>query len=54
MMIGLVGAWYSCVRHHRPDLEIKVTGKDFTAVVAASLAYAVLVLPMYLKVKGFL
>ena len=54
MVIGLVGAWYSCVRNHRPDLEIKVTGRDFTLLVGVSLAYAVVILPLYLKAKGFL
>jgi hypothetical protein len=54
MMVGLVGAWYSCVRNHRPDLEIKVTGRDFTILVAVSLAYATVILPLYLKAKGFM
>lgn len=54
IVIGLVGAWYSCIRHHRPDFEIKVTARDFCLIVGAALAYAVVVLPMYLKVKGYL
>jgi hypothetical protein len=54
MMVGLVGAWYSCIRNHRPDLEIKVTGRDFTIVVAVALAYATVILPIYLKAKGFM
>jgi hypothetical protein len=54
MFVGLVGAWYSCVRHHKPELEIKVTAKDFCFIVVAALAYSVLILPLYLKAKGFL
>jgi len=54
MFVGLVGAWYSCVRHHRPDLEIKVTAKDFAILVVVALAYATVILPLYLKAKGFL
>jgi hypothetical protein len=54
MMVGLVGAWYSCVRHHRPDLQVKVTAKDFCILVAVALAYSVLILPLYLKAKGFM
>lgn len=54
IFIGLIGAWYSAVRHHRPDLVIKVTARDFVGITLVALLYATLVLPLYLKAKGFM
>lgn len=54
LFFGLCGAWYSAVRHHRPQLEIKLTPRDLVVVGGASLAYSTVVLPIYLKAKGFL
>ena len=54
LFFGLVGAWYSAVRHHRPELEIKLTGLDLVVIASASLAYALVILPVFLKAKGFL
>lgn len=53
LFFGLVGAWYSCVRHHRPQLTIKLTPRDIVIVVGACLAYAIVILPLFLKVKGY-
>jgi hypothetical protein len=53
IFFGLIGAWYSAVRHHKPDLVIKVTLRDFAGIVIAAIAYATVVLPLFLKVKGF-
>lgn len=54
IFIGLIGAWYSAVRHHKPDLIIKVTARDFVGIVIVALLYAIVVLPVYLKAKGFM
>jgi O-antigen ligase len=54
LFFGLVGAWYSAVRHHRPELEIKLTGRDLVIVGGSCVAYATVVLPLFLKAKGFL
>ena len=54
MFFGLVGAWYSTVRYHRPELEVKLTGLDLVIIGVASLAYSLVVLPLFLKAKGFL
>jgi O-antigen ligase len=53
LFFGLVGAWYSAVRHHRPQLSIKLTARDIVIVVGISLAYAIVILPIFLKLKGF-
>jgi hypothetical protein len=54
IFFGLIGAWYSAVRHHRPQLKIGLAPRDLVFVAAIVLAYAVLILPLYLKWKGFL
>ena len=54
IFFGLVGAWYSCVRTHRPETRIVLSAKEIVIVGAACLAYATVVLPLFLKWKGFL
>ena len=53
LMLGMCGAWYSAVRFHRPELEIKLTLLDVVVIASADLAYAFVVLPIFLKIKGF-
>jgi len=52
IFIGLIGAWYSAVRFHRPELEIKMTGLDIVIVAGMALTYALIILPLFLKAKG--
>ena len=54
MFLGLVGAWYSAVRYHRPALRIVLGARDLVIVGVASLAYATVLLPLFLKWKGFM
>jgi O-antigen ligase len=54
LFLGLCGAWYSAVRHHRPELHIRLTLRDVIVVGVGSVAYATVVLPIYLKAKGYL
>jgi hypothetical protein len=54
IFFGLVGAWYSCVKTHRPELEIKIDGRDFVIIAFTALAYSLFVLPLYLKAKGYM
>ena len=54
LFLGLVGAWYSAVRHHRPELHIRLTLSDLVIIAVASIGYATVVLPVFLKAKGFL
>ena len=52
LFFGLCGAWYSTVRHHKPDLEIKLTFIDIVVIVVSCLAYATIILPVFLTAKG--
>lgn len=52
IFLGLVGAWYSCVKHHQPDFTVRLSWRDLGFIVAGCLAYAFVVLPIFLKAKG--
>jgi O-antigen ligase len=54
IMFGLVGAWYSAVRYHRPEFRVKMTWLDMIVVVAACAAYGLVLLPLFLKYKGYM
>jgi len=54
VFLGLVGAWYSAIRHHVPDFQIRYGWKDFVIVVAGCLTYAFVVLPVFLRYKGMM
>jgi hypothetical protein len=53
LFFGLVGAWYSAVRHHRPALKIGLTLRDLLAVAVIVVGYAFVALPLFLRYKGF-
>jgi hypothetical protein len=53
LFLGLVGAWYSSVRHHRPELVIKMRMLDVLVVAGIVVSYAFVALPMWLRYKGF-
>jgi hypothetical protein len=52
IFLGLGGAWVSVVRTHKPDFEVKLTFRDVAIIVAVCAAYALVVLPIYLRSKG--
>jgi hypothetical protein len=52
IFLGLGGAWVSVVRTHKPDFEIKLTRRDYMIITGCCLAYALVILPIYLKSKG--
>lgn len=52
LFIGLCGAWYSTVRHHKPELEIKMTFIDIILVAVGTIAYSTVLLPLFLRWKG--
>jgi hypothetical protein len=54
LFLGLVGAWYSAVKRHKPDFEIKMRLSDITIVIAITVGYALIALPAWLKYKGML
>jgi O-antigen ligase len=54
IMFGLVGAWYSAVRYHRPEFRVRMTWLDFIIVVTACGAYTTVLLPVFLRYKGYM
>jgi len=52
LFLGLVGAWYSAVRHHMPQLVIKMAFRDLVVVIALCVGYALVAMPVFLKYKG--
>jgi O-antigen ligase len=52
LFFGLVGAWYSAVKHHLPSLDIRIKLLDFVVIVGICVGYALIALPLYLKYKG--
>jgi hypothetical protein len=52
VFLGLSAAWVGAVRHHMPDLEVKITIRDIVVVVSACALYVLIVLPLFLKWKG--
>jgi hypothetical protein len=54
IMFGFVGAWYSAVRYHRPEFRIPMTWTDMILVVAGAAGYAFVLLPLFLRYKGYL
>jgi O-antigen ligase len=54
IFFGLCGAWCSAVRHHRPEFTVKLTWRDLAIIAIACVAYAFVILPVFLKAKGFM
>jgi len=52
LFFGLVGGWYSSVRHHRPQFEVKMKGGDLLITGTITVVYAFVALPLWLKFKG--
>ncbi len=52
ILFGLVGAWTSCIRHHDPSFNVRLSWKDFGIIVFACLAFVTVLLPLFLKAKG--
>ncbi len=52
LFFAFIGAWTGAVRHHKPDFVVKMTGRDLAIVLGLALAYAILVVPLFLKIKG--
>lgn len=52
IFLGLVGAWYSAIRHHAPAFRVRLTWIDLVAVTVACATYAFVLLPLFLRYKG--
>jgi len=51
LFFGLVGAWYSAVRHHRPELKVTMTLRDVLTVAVIVVVYGFVALPVFLRIK---
>ncbi len=54
IFFGIAGAWVSAVRRHAPEFDVRMTVLDVVAVTGACLAYALVILPLFLRWKGAL
>jgi hypothetical protein len=52
IFFGLVGAWCSAVRYHRPDFQVRMTWRDLIIVSLGCASFAMVVLPVFLRLKG--
>lgn len=52
IIIGMGSAWYSAVKHHDPDFEVRMTLRDFATVVGICIFYAGIFLQIFLRYKG--
>jgi hypothetical protein len=51
LFFAFIGAWCSAVRYHKPDFIVKMTGIDIAVVAGVCLAYAFVILPVFLRIK---
>jgi O-antigen ligase len=54
IFLGLVGAWCSAIRHHRPDFRVRLTVRDLLLITGGCAAFALVGLPIFLRIKGAL
>lgn len=52
IFLGLVGAWYSCIKHHHPEFKVRLSWRDLGFIITGCLLYTFVVLPIFLKAKG--
>ena len=50
--MGLGAAWVSMVRHHKPDFDVRITGRDLFFIVAGCFAFAIVIMPIFVRLKG--
>ncbi len=53
ILFGMAGAWFSCVRTHRPEFAIRMLPRDLLIVAGIVVGYAFVVLPIFLHSKGY-
>jgi O-antigen ligase len=54
IFFGLVGAWTAAIRYHRPEFQVRMTWRDLIIVVLMCASFTLVVLPLFLKLKGAL
>ena len=50
--LGLASAYWSAVRVHKPDFQVRLTPRDLALIGVGCVSYAFVVLPVFLKLKG--
>jgi hypothetical protein len=53
IFFALVGAWSSAIRYHLPTFRVRMTWRDFFIVIAICASFIGIVLPLFLRSKGF-
>ena len=53
IFFGISGAFYSAIKSHRPDWEVKLTYIDLGAIVIGCFGFVLVLLPLFLRMKGF-
>jgi O-antigen ligase len=54
IFFGIVGAWCSSIRYHRPEFRVGITLVDFVVIVVACALFITVFLPLFLRSKGAL
>ncbi|HEY0194049.1 MAG TPA: hypothetical protein VGC42_23185 [Kofleriaceae bacterium] len=54
IFFGLVGAWCSAIRYHRPEFDVRLTWRDLGIIVTICTIYVGVVLPVFLRLKGYI
>lgn len=52
IFLGLGGAFVSVVRHHKPDFDVRISLRDFLAIVVGCALFAVVIMPVFVRLKG--
>jgi len=52
VMLGIAGAWWSAVRVHKPDFQVRLTARDLVFIVLGCAVFVLVLLPIFLRLKG--
>ena len=52
VFLGLAGAFVSVVRRHKPDFDVRITGRDLALIVVGCAAFALVIMPVFVRLKG--
>jgi hypothetical protein len=52
IMLGLAAGWWSAVRSHKPDFEVKLTSRDMMFIGGGCVVFILFLLPLFLRLKG--
>jgi O-antigen ligase len=53
IVFAMIGAWSSAIRHHLPTFRVKMTWTDFFIVIGLCAAFVTVILPVFLRAKGY-